>query len=388
MISKKVPHIRFLILVSIVLLLLVGLAACSSPATPEEPKEAATEAPAAEVTEAPAAEITEEQASKGKIVISNWDAYMPEDLLDNFTKETGIEVELALHATNEEIVGKLVASGGRGFDVVFVSGQFAQALNNQGLLSEIDHSKVPNIENLYPEAASMAFDVGNKFSVPYTWGTTGLCYRSDLVTFDPSSWYDLLEPPEDLVGKITMLQTDRWLLMPGQKALGYSVNTVDPEEMEKVKELLIAAKKNLLAYDDTTFYSKLVSGEADLVEAWDGWCNYGIAENADIKYIIPKEGADLWSDTMVIPAASENKEAALAFINYVLRPEVGAWVVENILYKVPSKAVMDQIDPELIATFPNLGMTPEELLKQEALEDVGEAQTLYSDIITEILASP
>jgi len=87
MISKKIPHIRFLILVSIVLLLLVGLAACSSQATPEEPKEVATEAPAAEVTEAPVAEVTEEQAPKGKIVISNWDAYMPEDLLENFTNE-------------------------------------------------------------------------------------------------------------------------------------------------------------------------------------------------------------------------------------------------------------------------------------------------------------
>ncbi|MCK5314750.1 MAG: extracellular solute-binding protein, partial [Anaerolineales bacterium] len=189
------------------------------------------------------------------------------------------------------------------------------------------------------------------------------------------------------VGKTTMLQTDRWLLLPGQKALGYSANTTDPDEMAEVRDLLIDAKKTLLAYDDTTFYSKLVSGEASLVEAWDGWCNYGIAENPDILFVVPKEGSDLWSDTMVILNASENKEAAHAFIDYVLRPEVGAWVVENILYKVPSQAVMDQIDPELIELFPNLGMTPAELVALDALEDVGEAQELYSQIITEILAS-
>ena len=360
--------------ICLVLLTALFLVACGGAATTEAP-------PQVEPTEAPA---PEEPTS---IVISNWDAYMPEDLLDNFTAETGIEVDLALHATNEEIVGKLVASEGRGFDVVFVSGQFAQALNKQGLLAEIDHNEISNMDNLYPEISEMAFDPGNKFSVPYTWGTTGLCYRSDMIDFEPDSWYDLLQPVDELVGKTTMLQTDRWLLLPGQKALGYSANTTDPDEMAEVRDLLIDAKKTLLAYDDTTFYSKLVSGEASLVEAWDGWCNYGIGENPDILFVVPKEGSDLWSDTMVILNASENKEAAHAFIDYVLRPEVGAWVVENILYKVPSQAVMDQIDPELIELFPNLGMTPAELVALDALEDVGEAQELYSQIITEILAS-
>lgn len=360
--------------ICLVLLTALFLVACGGAATTEAP-------PQVEPTEAPP---PEEPAS---IVISNWDAYMPEDLLDNFTAETGIEVDLALHATNEEIVGKLVASEGRGFDVVFVSGQFAQALNKQGLLAEIDRNQISNMDNLYPEISEMAFDPGNKFSVPYTWGTTGLCYRSDMIDFEPDSWYDLLQPVDELVGKTTMLQTDRWLLLPGQKALGYSANTTDPDEMAEVRDLLIDAKKTLLAYDDTTFYSKLVSGEASLVEAWDGWCNYGIGENPDILFVVPKEGSDLWSDTMVILNASENKEAAHAFIDYVLRPEVGAWVVENILYKVPSQAVMDQIDPELIELFPNLGMTPAELVALDALEDVGEAQELYSQIITEILAS-
>ncbi|HEC23355.1 MAG TPA: spermidine/putrescine ABC transporter substrate-binding protein [Chloroflexi bacterium] len=362
-------------LTAVFLLIVLVLVACGGGAPAEEGGE-----------EAPA-EGAEEEAAPTKIVISNWDAYMPEDLLDNFTAETGIEVELALHATNEEIVGKLVASGGRGFDVVFVTGQFAQALNNQGLLAEINHDLIPNMANLYPEVSEIAFDPGNTFSVPYTWGTTGLCYRTDLVDFEPTSWFDLLRPPEELVGKITMLQTDRWLLLPAQKALGFSANTTDPEEMAQVRDLLIEAKQNLLAYDDTTFYSRLVSGEAYLVEAWDGWCNYGIAENPDIAFVVPEEGSDLWVDTMVIPAASENQEAAHAFINYVLRPEVASWVVENILYKVPNQVAMEQIDPTLIETFPNLGMSPEELLAQEALLDVGEAQELYTEIVTEVLAS-
>ena len=322
-----------------------------------------------------------------KIVVANWEGYMPDDLLANFTAETGIETEYAPQSTNEEVMGKLVAGGGVGFDVVFVSSPFVEALHNLGLIADLDPAKIPNLANLYPEAANLAYDPGNSHSVPYTWGTTGLCYRSDLVAEAPSSWMDLLQPDDALKGKITMLATDRWLMAAGAKALGYSVNTTDAGEIEKIKELLIAAKANLLAYDDTLFYAKLVSGEASLVHAWDGWCNFGVAENAAIQFVVPIEGSDMWVDTMVVTAASENKDAAMAFINYVLRADVHKWVVENILYKVPNRAAMEAIDPALITTFPNLGMSPAELMQQEQIRDLGESQKDYTKAVTEITAS-
>ncbi len=325
--------------------------------------------------------------AEGKIVISNWDGYMPKDLPEKFKAATGIEVEVALHATNEEIMGKVVAGKGKGYDVLFVSSPFAEALNKLNLAAKIDASKIPNLSNLYPEANKLAYDPGNTFSVPYAWGTTGLCYRSDLVKGSPESWNSLLKPAADLKGKITMLATDRWLMAAGMLAQGYSVNETDQGKIDEVKGLLINAKKNLLAYDDTTFYSKLVSGEASLVHAWDGWCNYGIAENNKIKYVIPKEGTDLWVDTMVVTAASENKEAAHKFIDYVLSADTGKWVAENILYKVPNKAAMDALDKKLFETYPNLGMKPADMMKQEQLRDLGAAQKAYSKAVTEITAS-
>ncbi|HXV23220.1 MAG TPA: spermidine/putrescine ABC transporter substrate-binding protein [Alphaproteobacteria bacterium] len=326
-------------------------------------------------------------AAAQKITISNWDAYMPPDLLENFTKETGIETELALHATNEEIMGKLSASGGQGFDVVFVSAPFAEALHKQGLAAELDHSNIPNLKNLYEEARSLEYDPGNKFSVPYAWGTTGLCYRSDLVKSEPASWSDLLNPSDDLKGKTTMLATDRWLMAAGLLALGKSVNSAEQADIDEAKALLTEAKKTLLAYDDTTFYSKLVSGEAYLVQAWDGWCNYGIAENPAIKYVVPKEGSDLWVDTMVVLAPSQNQEAAHKFIDYVLRPDVGQWVASNILYKVPNRAAMEGLDPALLQQFPNIGMAPAELVKFEELRDLGPAQKAYTRAVTEITSA-
>ncbi len=320
------------------------------------------------------------------LTVSNWDGYMAPDAMENFTETTGNEAELVLHGTNEEIMGKLIASGGKGYDVVFVSSPFAEVLNNLGLAEELDHSKIPNLDNLYDAATDLSHDPGNNFSVPYAWGTTGLCYRSDLVD-EPTSWMDLLQPSEEVRGKTTMLATDRWLLGAGMLAKGYSVNETDPAKLAEVRDLLIDAKGTLLAYDDATFYAKLVSGEAELVHAWDGWCNYGIAENPDIAYVVPEEGSDLWVDTMVILEASENKDAAYDFVNYILDADNHRWAAENILYKVPNEAAMDGVDKALLETFPNMAMAPADMLEYEQLRDVGEAQRAYSRTVSEIKAA-
>jgi spermidine/putrescine transport system substrate-binding protein len=326
-------------------------------------------------------------AAADKIVVSNWDGYMPKDMADQFRQATGHELEVTFHATNEEIMGKVTASQGQGYDVLFVSAPFAQALYALGIADTIISSKVPNLKNLYPEAQNLKHDPGNLFSVPYAWGTTGLCYRSDLMKSEPASWNDLLKPADDIKGKTTMLATDRWLLAAGMLSKGYSVNETDKAKLEDVKNVLIEAKKTLLAYDDTTFYSKLVSGEAVMVQAWDGWCNYGITENKAIKYMIPKEGSDLWVDTMVIMKNAKSKDAAHAFVNFVLEAGSGKWVAENILYKVPNKAAMESLDKALIETYPNLGMSPADLVKNEQLVDVGSTQKDYARIVTEIQAA-
>ena len=321
------------------------------------------------------------------LVVSNWDGYMAPDAIESYTAATGNGAELVLHATNEEIMGKLIASKGKGYDVVFVSSPFAEVLNNLGLAETLDHAKLPNIANLYPEAGALKHDPGNSFSVPYAWGTTGLCYRSDKIAETPDSWMDLLAPAADVTGKTTMLATDCWLLGAGFLAKGYSVNETDEAKVAEVRDLLIDAKKTLLAYDDTTFYAKLVSGEAVLVHAWDGWCNYGIAENGDIRYVIPKEGSDLWVDTMVIMKSSENKDAAYAFVNFILDPKNHGWAAENILYKVPNKPAMEGLSADFLDSFPNMKISPQELIGYEQLRDVGEAQRLYSRTVSEIKAA-
>jgi spermidine/putrescine transport system substrate-binding protein len=326
-------------------------------------------------------------ALSADLVISNWDGYMAKDIADSFKAATGLEIEVVNHATNEEIMGKLMASGGKGYDVVFVSSPFAEILNGQGMVEPLDKAAIPNIANLYPEAAALAYDPGNAYSVPYTWGTTGLCYRSDLVKTPVDSWNSLLAPDAALKGKTTMLATDRWLMAAGLLSLGYSVNEKDPAKIEEARNKLIEAKKTLLAYDDTTFYSKLVSAEASLVQAWDGWCNYGITENKDIKFVVPKEGSDLWVDTIVVMKSSEKKDAAMKFINFILDAKNHAWAAQNILYNVPNKPAMESLDPALAKTYATMGVTPAELAKHELLRDLGASMKDYSKAVSEIKAA-
>ncbi|MFC4592195.1 polyamine ABC transporter substrate-binding protein [Sphaerisporangium corydalis] len=324
--------------------------------------------------------------TKQSLDITIWDGYSPKDLPQRVKSKLGFDVKIAIHDTNEAAMARVATNTDSGIDVAFVSGQYAQALNEQGLLEPLHPELIPNLANLYPEASQLSFDKGNKFSVPYTWGTTGICYRTDLVKAPPTSWNDILTPPDDLKGKVTMMTTERWLALPALKALNYSINTTDDKQLAQVKESLLKAKQWGMLYDDTTFGAKLEKGEAAMVEAWDGWCP---TTNPKIKFMVPKEGSDLWSDTMVIMKTSKNKEAAHAFINFILDPAVHSWVAENILYKVPNKAAMDlvaQNDKELLEKNAPLKMTPAELLKGESIIDLGEASAKYTRLATEISA--
>ncbi len=327
-----------------------------------------------------------QQTGSVTLQVMNFANYMPEDIGERFKAATGHSIQVTLTSSNEDAIAKLTASPAGTYDIVFITNPFAEGLNKAGKLEALDHAKLPNLSNLYPEATQIAHDPGNKFSVPYSWGTTGICYRSDLVKeTEIDSWKDLLEPSAELSGKITMMDEDRWLMIPALKVLGFSANSTDAAQLQQAGDLLITAKKTLLGFDAETFYTKLDSGEALAVHGWDGWCNY--ATDPNVKWSLPSEGSDLFVDTMVISKGSPRLEAAHAFINFILQPENGQWVAENILYKVPNKAAMDALDPALLTKYPNMAIPPAELLKQESLRDLGEGQTRFTDAATRVKAA-
>lgn len=327
---------------------------------------------------------TSSPAFADTITVLNFANNSAPDLAERFEKETGHKIELVTTSNNEEAIGRLMASNGTGYDVVFLSTYAGEPLINMGMLAKINFDNIPNIKNIVPEARKLP---GHEYAVPYAWGVGGICYREDLVEKAPDSWWDLLKPSDSMLRKFTMVQTERQLLMPALLVLGYSMNDADPAHLEEAKKLLLEVKPKLLAYDDITMSSRLVSGETAMAQTWDGWCNSGTAENDKIKFAVPKEGADFFADMMYIPAASEQKEAAESFINFVLKPEIHSWVTTELFYKVPNQQAMDIVPKELIEKYPNIGMSPAEFSKNEMLHDLGDQQPLITRIVTEILSS-
>jgi spermidine/putrescine transport system substrate-binding protein len=323
------------------------------------------------------------------ITFVTFSGYYPPKLFEEFEAATGIKVDVVEVATNEEVMGKMMASNGAGFDVMIVSSPFVTALQKLGFLSEINHQNIPNLSNLYPEAMKLAFDPGLKYSVPYAWGSFGICYRDDMLTTKPTSWMDLLKPSDELKGKYTLVPDERWFMEPAQLVSGKSINDVSPETLETIRPLLIETKKNVLAFDNFTMGSRLVSGEIAAAATWEAWCSMAMRDGGgeNIKYIVPKEGTDTFVDGFVIPKSAEHKEAAEKFINFVLEPEHHGWMVSQLLYKIPNKAAMDAADPELAKKYSPLRMTSEELLKNESLADLGADAPRVSKFVTEIMSA-
>lgn len=329
----------------------------------------------------------EADLSQQTLTISTWPEYYPETLAADFEEATGVKLTIVHHATNEEAVAKVSASADSGIDVVFLAGNSIQLLAEEGLAAELDHSAVPNLADMFPVMENMDFDPGLAYSVPYAWGTTGLCYRSDLLTEAPTSWDDLITPAAEAEGKTTILDDMRWAFVPGLKSLGYSVNATEEAEIVAAGDQLKEAASHALAFDNATYGDKLISGEAILSQAHDGWCNMAAAEEPSIKFVVPDEGSELWVDGMVLLKSSQNAEAAHALMNYLASTEVQSWIVENLGYNVPNQVAVESLPEELFLQYPALIRDDSALASSEQIQEVGDAIDIYNRVFTEVKAS-
>lgn len=325
--------------------------------------------------------------SQQTLTISTWPEYYPENLAEEFEAATGVKLTIVHHATNEEAVAKVSASADSGIDVVFLAGNSIQLLAEESLAAPLDHSAVPNLDDMFPVMSEMDFDPGLAYSVPYAWGTTGLCYRSDLLDAEPTSWEDLIDPAPEAVGKTTILDDMRWAFVPGLKSLGYSVNSTDEAEIEAAGEQLQQAASNALAFDNATYGDKLVAGESILSHGHDGWCNMAAAQEPAVKFVVPEEGSELWVDGMVLLKSSKNAEAAHAFMDYLTSVETQSWIVENLGYNVPNQVAVESLPEEIFEKYPALIRDDSALASSEQIEEVGDAIDVYNRVFTEVKAS-
>ena len=329
------------------------------------------------------------KADGGELFVYNWGEYIDEGLIEEFEAETGIKVVYDLFETNEEMF-PVVEAGGAVYDVICPSDYMIQKMIDRDMLAEIDFSNVPNIANIdkkYMDIAR-AFDEGNKYSVPYNWGTVGILYNTSKVTEEPKSWDILWD--ERYSGEILMQDSVRDAFMVGQMRLGYSLNTTDPAELDAVKEVLIEQKPLVQAYVVDQVRDKMIGGEAALAVIYSGEILYiqnEVAEGGgdfELEYVIPEEGSNVWMDAWVIPKNAKNKENAEKWIDFLCRAEVAKRNFEYITYATPNAAAFALLDEDVRnnkAVFPD----EEDLINCEVFQYLGEeADGLYNELWKEV----
>jgi len=329
---------------------------------------------AAAVALAPAGAWAEE------LHIYAWSSEMPEEVLNDFTAETGIDVILDTFDSNESMVAKLEA-GASGYDVVEPSQYAVQILEKKGLIVPLDHSKLPNLANLGEVFKNVSYDPGNKVSVPYVWGTTGLAYNSDCVKEPVTSWKALWD--EKYKGRIYMLDNMLAAYIAGLQVNGFSANTSNGEEVAKATQSLIDQKPLLAGYNSSNFPELVSSGEACLVQAWSGNVLQTMVDNPKVHYVLPEEGGTMWIDGLSVVKDAPNPEAAYKLINYMLKPEVGAKVTQLIKVASSVDGARKLLPPELAnntAVYPSA----EALKNADFILDVGEAMKFYQDGWTKV----
>ncbi|MBI4787489.1 MAG: spermidine/putrescine ABC transporter substrate-binding protein [Chloroflexi bacterium] len=296
-----------------------------------------------------------------ELIFYDWEDDMPQSVLDAFTREFGVNVTYKTYATQEEAIEKIRA--GEASDVVVMEYRLIPSLVTDELIVPLDHRNVPNLKNISASFRDLAHDPGNKYSVPFNWGTSGLVVRSDLIAEPVTRWADLWDPR--YAGRAGIWEgMSREVLALTLKTLGYSANSENPVELQTALDRLLLLKPHVRPIEDFSQVSSapaLLSGEVAIAQGWAYDVLLARKENSAITYVLPKEGALMWGDTFAIPANSPRKYTAEVFINFLLRAEIGAAIANENYYATPNEAALPLINPELLndpVIFP-----PNELLK-------------------------
>ncbi|MEM8790390.1 MAG: spermidine/putrescine ABC transporter substrate-binding protein [Pseudomonadota bacterium] len=275
-------------------------------------------------------------AASGTVNFYNWDTYIGETTIEDFTAASGIEVQYDLFADNDELFAKL-KNGNPGYDVIVPTNDYVERMIEAKMLSPLDHSKIPNKKNIGSAFANPAHDQGRKYTMPYMWGTIGIGYRKSAVDTPPDSWADLYTS-DKYAGRMAMLGDGGTVMQMAMKLMGKSLNDWTDENIAAAEAMIIAQKKNITAFAPDNGQDLLLAGEVDVVMEWNGDILQVMEEDDDIGYVVPKEGGLLWEDDLCIPTGGPNPEAAHALINYLLDAEAGAKIAEFIYYATPNEA--------------------------------------------------
>jgi spermidine/putrescine-binding protein len=312
-----------------------------------------------------------------------WSEYLPADVIEEFTRRTGIAVEYDLYDSNESVLAKL-QSGVAAYDLVVPSDYMVRILVFLKLLRPLERERLRNAGNLDPRFLDQEFDPGNRYSLPYVWGTTGYGYATRRVRGKPEGWAPLFDPANR--GQILMLDDMRECFAAALKYLGHSLNSTDPAALKEAADLLKKQKPLVKTYNSGDYENILASGDVVYAHGYNGQLAKLVARRpGQFAYVLPREGGTIWMDNVCIPAGARNIESVYAFLDYILEPEVNARIVNGIRYASANVPARRFIRPEILtdpAVYP-----PEAALERcEFIRDIGEATEVMDEYWTEIKA--
>ena len=313
-----------------------------------------------------------------------WADYTSPQILEEFTRRTGIKVRVSNYASNEELIGKLQA-GATGYDLVLPTDYMVPAMIKLGMVRELDKSKIQNLRNVDSKFLGKDYDPANKWSLPYAWTITGIGVNTAAYPDPVTSWGDLLRN-DKVKDRATVLDDFREAIGAALKLNGASLNSKDPKELALAKSALIAAKPHLKAFNASPS-SLLTSGEVVMAHIYSGEALVAARDSGKpIKFIIPKEGGTLAIDNIVIPKGATHIEAAYLFINYLYEPTTNADFVRRMMYGPVIIGTRALLAPEL-QRHPILFPQAEALSHCETMKDLGNDTSVYDRIWSEIKAS-
>ncbi|MGF1497156.1 MAG: spermidine/putrescine ABC transporter substrate-binding protein [Elainellaceae cyanobacterium] len=321
----------------------------------------------------------------GTLHIYTWADYTNDELTNLFTERTGYQVVVDIYESNEVMLARMQAGGGSAYSILYPSDYMVQQMVELGLLMPLDRSQLQGLDQMYSKWQSPVYDPDNKHSVPYSWGTTGLLYNKAVLEPAPADWDYLWEETDQIANRITLLDDVRETMGAVLRSLGYSYNSTDPAEIEAAYQRLVELKPAIADFQSFGWEDQLLGGDLLLVMSYSVDAIAATLEDEDLEYIVPSSGSSLWTDTMVIPETAPNPEAAYAWMNFILDPEVSKLAVETLYFATPNKEAYEMLPNQLKENadlFP-----PEEVLANcEGIAPVGEAAELYENYWTELVS--
>lgn len=314
----------------------------------------------------------------------NWGDYIDEDLVAQFEEETGITVISENYDSNEAMYQK-IKNGGSNYDLLIPSEYMVEKMINEDMLEKLNFDNIPNAKNIDSRLLGTVTDPENLYTVPYMWGTLGILYNKDMINEGDvvDSWEILWD--KDYEKNIFMYNSQRDSFAVALKKLGYSLNTVDANELEEAKELLILQKPLVTAYVGDTVKDSMINGEAALAVVYSGDAVYCQTLNESLDFAIPKEGTNIWFDCMVIPKGAENKENAEKFIDFLCRDDIATINSNYIGYTTANINAIENVDDELKEQSGFIIDTS--TIEMEFFNDIGTSIEVYDKLWTEILAN-